>query len=132
MEERGGGDQRIWEGAQPLTVFSKSNDSQKSLTASCGRIEQAKFLSFRYGLDFSEDEVDQINSHRLAGGEDVEREGRARGREEEKEEKREGKSLEAQHHEIEETTTCQIENRDTEVKVGAVAKSCKYGRGPSY
>ena len=89
----------------------------------------AKMSSLRYGLDFSEDEVDQINSHRLAEGEFREREGRARGRGEAKEaeeEEREGKSLEGHHHEEVETTTCQIENRDTEVKVGAV------GRDPSF
>ena len=73
--------------------------------------------SLRFGLDFSEDEVDQINSHRFAGRE---------GREEvEEEEEREGKSFrEVEHHE--ETTICQIENRDTDVKVGAV------GRNPSF
>ena len=75
--------------------------------------------SIRFGLDFSEDEVDQINSHRFAG-----REGRAREEAEESEEG-EGKSFrEVEHHE--ETTICQIENRDTDVKVGAV------GRNPSF
>ena len=79
--------------------------------------------SIRFGLVFSEDEVDQINSHRFA-----ERGGRVRGREEaEEEEEREGKSFkEVGHHEAVETTICQIENRDTEVKVGAV------GRNPSF
>ena len=75
--------------------------------------------SLRFGLDFSEDEVDQINSHRFAGRE---------GREEtEESEEREGKSFkEVEHHKEVETTICQIENRDTEVKVGAV------GRNPSF
>ena len=79
--------------------------------------------SIRFGLDFSVDEVDQINSHRFAG-----REGRAREEaEEEEEEEREGKSFkEVGHHEEVETTICQIENRDTDVKVGAV------GRNPSF
>ena len=45
-------------------------------------------LSPRYGLDFTDDEVDRINSHRLSKAEDGERQGRARGREEEE---REGK-----------------------------------------
>ena len=77
--------------------------------------------SIRFGLDFSEDEVDQINSHRFAG-----REGRTR-EEAEVEEEREGKSFrEVGHHKEVETTICQIENRDTEVKVGAV------GRNPSF
>ena len=68
----------------------------------------------RYGLDFSDDEVDQINSHRLSKAEDGERQGRARGREEE----RDGKSFERHHHQEEEVeTVCQTENRDTEVKV---------------
>ena len=84
--------------------------------------------SLRYGLDFSEDEVDHINSHRVGEAEFKEREGRARGRgeakeEEEEEEGREGKSLVKEV----ETTSCQIENRDTEVKVcGAV------GEDPSF
>ena len=74
--------------------------------------------TLRFGLDFSEDEVDQINSHRFAG-----REGRAREEAEEEEEEREGKSFkEVGHHEEVETTICQIENRDTEVKVGAVGR----------
>ena len=34
VEEQGGGDQRTWEGARPLTVFSKSIDSQKFLRVS--------------------------------------------------------------------------------------------------
>ena len=85
--------------------------------------------SLRYGLDFSEDEVDHINSHRLGGAEFKEREGRARGRgepkeeEEEEEEGREGKSL----VEEVETTSCQIENRDTEVKVCAAV-----GKDPNF
>ena len=82
--------------------------------------------SLRFGLDFSEDEVDQINSHRFA-----EREGREEAEEGEeksfKEVEREGKSFKGVgHHEAVETTICQIENRDTEVKVGAV------GRNPSF
>ena len=73
--------------------------------------------SIRFGLVFSEDEVDQINSHRFA-----EREGREEA-EVEEEEEREGKSFkEVEHHEEVETTICQIENRDTEVKVGAVGR----------
>ena len=41
----------------------------------------------------------------------------------EEEEEREGKSFkEVEHHEEVETTICQIENRDTEVKVGAVGR----------
>ena len=88
--------------------------------------------SLRYGLDFSEDEVDHINSHRLGEAEFKEREGRARGRgeaeeeaeeEEEEEEGREGKSL----VEEVETTSCQIENRDTEVKVCAAV-----GKDPNF
>ena len=46
--------------------------------------------------------------------------------EEEDEEEREGKFLEGQHHQIEETTTCQIENRDTEVKVGTVGRTTSF------
>ena len=76
-------------------------------------------LSPRYGLDFTDDEVDRINSHRLSKAEDGERQGRARGREEKEVEKeRDGKSLDRHHHAAEEVeTVCQTENRDTEVKV---------------
>ena len=75
-------------------------------------------LSPRYGLDFTDDEVDKINSHRLSKADDTERQGRARGREEEEEE-REGKSFDRhrQHDAEEVETVCQTENRDTEVKV---------------
>ena len=70
-------------------------------------------LSLRFGLDFSEDEVDQINSHRSA-----ERE----GREEEEKEERKGKSFKEVDEEVVEIS-CQIENREAEVKVGIVERN---------
>lgn len=71
--------------------------------------------------------MDQINSHRLSKAEDVERRGRARGREEkEEEEERDGKSFE-RHHDAEEVeTVCQTENRDTEVKVSFRHSDTRY------